>query len=55
MQDEAKEPYESPEIQKVKLVKDELAVTGCKTSTGAGRFGACLGRGRIGACRDAGS
>ena len=29
----AKEAYESPEIRKIKLVKGELAVTGCKTRT----------------------
>jgi hypothetical protein len=55
MQDQPKEPYEAPEIQRVKLVKDELAVTGCKTTTSAGRSGACLGRGMIGACRGNGS
>ena len=34
---EAKEPYESPEIVKVKLVRDELAVTACKTQRVPGR------------------
>ena len=50
-----KEPYDPPEIVKVNLVRDELAVTGCKSSSSAGRFGPCLGRGLIGACRSAGS
>jgi hypothetical protein len=27
----AKEPYEPPRIRKIKLVPDELAVTGCKS------------------------
>jgi hypothetical protein len=52
---EPKEPYEAPEVVKVNLVRDELAVTGCKSNSAAGRFGPCLGRGLIGACRDAGS
>jgi len=33
--DKPKEPYEPPEILKVKLVRDELAVTACKTQTSA--------------------
>jgi hypothetical protein len=48
---EEKEPYESPEIVKVKLVRDELAVTSCKTQTGAGPTTGCL----RGACRAVGS
>jgi hypothetical protein len=30
---ESKEPYERPEILRIRLVKDELAVTVCKTRT----------------------
>ncbi|HEY7515872.1 MAG TPA: hypothetical protein VIC87_15395 [Vicinamibacteria bacterium] len=26
-----KEPYEAPRVRKIKLVPDELAVTGCKS------------------------
>jgi hypothetical protein len=46
-----KEPYEPPEIVKVKLVRDELAATHCKTSTSAGPTTGCL----RGACRSIGS
>jgi hypothetical protein len=53
--EQPKEPYEPPEVVKVKLVKDELSVAACKTPNGAGRFGACMGRGAIGACRGSGS
>jgi hypothetical protein len=28
----AREPYEPPRIRKIKLVPDELAVTGCKST-----------------------
>jgi hypothetical protein len=28
-----KEAYEAPEVRKIKIVKGELAVTGCKTRT----------------------
>jgi hypothetical protein len=37
-----KEPYEPPEVLRVKLVSDELAVVGCKTLTGAGPASNCL-------------
>jgi hypothetical protein len=29
---DAKEPYEPPVVRKVKLVPDEVAVTGCKSN-----------------------
>ena len=53
--EDEKEPYEPPEVVKVLLVRDELAVTGCKNQANAGRFGPCMGRGVIGACRSHGS
>jgi len=43
--EQSKEPCEAPEIQNLKLVKDELAVTGGKTTTSAGRSGVCRGAG----------
>ena len=36
-------PYEPPVIRKVNLVKDELAVSGCKTTT-ASVMGPTLGK-----------
>jgi hypothetical protein len=51
----AREPYEPPEILKVTLVRDELAVTGCKTrGTTTGPVVGCV-RGLAGGCRSAGS
>jgi len=38
---DAKEPYEAPDVLRVLLVSDELAVTGCKTLTGAGPASSC--------------
>jgi hypothetical protein len=38
----AKEPYERPDVLRVKLVSDELAVIGCKTLRGAGPASSCL-------------
>jgi len=45
-------PYEPPQIHKVVLVRDELAVTGCKTQVSA--TGPTTGCFRS-ACRDIGS
>lgn len=39
---EAKQPYEKPDVLRVKLVSDELAVAGCKTLRGAGPAATCL-------------
>ena len=39
---DAKEPYEPPDVLRVKLVSDELAVIGCKTLRGAGPASTCL-------------
>ncbi len=38
-----KEPYERPTIRRVKIVRSELAVTGCKTRGGGPgpTFGGC--------------
>ena len=38
-----RQPYERPTIRKVKLVRSELAVTGCKTRLGGPgpTFGGC--------------
>ncbi len=38
-----KEPYERPTVRKVKIVRSELAVTGCKTRLGGPgpTFGGC--------------
>lgn len=49
----AKEAYEPPEIVRVQLVRDELAVTGCKTNTSAGPTTGC--RGGLSPCRAIGS
>jgi hypothetical protein len=49
--EKAKESYEPPRIERVKLVRDELAVATCKTRTGAGPTTGCL----RGACRAIGS
>jgi hypothetical protein len=44
-----KEPYEPPQVVKVKLVRDELAVTSCKTTVAsAGPTTGCL---RVGGCQ----
>ena len=47
-----KEPYEKPQVLRVKLVQGEMAVTGCKTRTqtagpqqGGCRAGICQQRG----------
>jgi hypothetical protein len=52
-----KEKYEPPQIVKVKLVRDEMAATGCKSSSGAGPTGAgCRGTfPPLGVCRQPGS
>jgi hypothetical protein len=39
---DTKEPYEPPDVLRVKLVSDELAVIGCKTLKGAGPASTCL-------------
>lgn len=39
--DAPREPYQPPEVLRVKLVSDELAVVGCKTLRGAGPGGTC--------------
>ena len=38
-----KEPYERPTVRRVKIVRSELAVTGCKTRLGGPgpTFGGC--------------
>jgi len=48
-----KEAYEAPEIRKVKIVRGELAVTGCKMRTSAPgpTFGGCFASN----CRSVGS
>jgi hypothetical protein len=48
-----KEAYEAPEIRKVKIVRGELAVTGCKMRTTAPgpTFGGCFASN----CRSVGS
>jgi hypothetical protein len=53
--DKEREPYEPPEVVKVKLVRDELAVVGCKTRGAVtGPVVGCV-RGLAGGCRSAGS
>jgi hypothetical protein len=49
----AKEEYEPPEIRTVKIVRGELAVTGCKTRTASPgpTFGGCFASN----CRTVGS
>jgi hypothetical protein len=39
--DDPREPYVPPEILRVKLVSEEMAVVGCKTLTGAGAGSNC--------------
>lgn len=46
-----KKPYERPDVTRVKLVADELAVAGCKTLQGAGPASSCLRT----ACKNVGS
>ena len=53
--DKPKETYESPEIQRVKLVRDELAVASCKTPTSSGGPATGCLRGVAGPCRTGGS
>ena len=36
-----KEPYEPPRVRKIKLVPDELAVTGCKSTPVGGNQLVC--------------
>jgi len=48
---DAKEPYEPPDVLRVTLVSDELAVTGCKTLQGAGPASSC----RRTMCKNVGS
>jgi hypothetical protein len=47
-----REPYEAPSIVRVKLVKGEMAVTGCKTTTS--RMGPTTGC-FISMCKNVGS
>jgi len=47
----ARLPYEPPEIQKIVLARDELAVTGCKTNSSGGPTTGCFRS----ACKDLGS
>jgi hypothetical protein len=43
MREPLKEAYEPPEILRVKLAKDEMAVVGCKrTIVSAGPTGGCI-------------
>jgi hypothetical protein len=37
----AKEPYEAPRVRKIRLVPDELAVTGCKSTPVGGSSFVC--------------
>ncbi len=54
MSERAKEPYERPEVVRVKLAKEEMAAAGCKrNSTSAGAYTTCLRAG--GPCRLPGS
>lgn len=52
-----RERYERPQIVKVKLVRDELAATGCKSTSSAGPTGSgCRGTyPPRGVCRNHGS
>ena len=52
-----RDPYEKPQIVKVKLVRDELAATACKNTNSAGMSGAgCRGTfPPMGVCRQPGS
>jgi hypothetical protein len=49
----SKQPYERPEITRVKLVRSELAAVGCKTPMTT--MGPAVGCVRFGACRMPGS
>jgi hypothetical protein len=40
--DRVKEVYEAPEVRRFQLIAEEVAVTGCKTSAGPGRFTRCV-------------
>ena len=47
-----REPYEPPAVERVKLVRGEMAVVGCKTATSAmGPTTGCV----ISMCKNAGS
>lgn len=47
-----REPYEPPLVDRIRLVRDEMAVAGCKST----RLGLAVGRAcRISVCRDVGS
>jgi hypothetical protein len=46
-QPSGKARYEKPEVQRIKLVPEEMAATGCKTANGPGRAPRCVfGAGR---------
>jgi hypothetical protein len=49
-----KEPYEAPRVRKIKLVPDELAVTGCKSIPVGGSTVVCR-RGAVIVSRTIGS
>jgi hypothetical protein len=41
-----KEPYQKPEVQRITLVAEEMAVAGCKTpSSHTGPYTGCVGAG----------
>jgi hypothetical protein len=47
-----REPYEPPVVDRIRVVQNEMAVAGCKSSTlGVAQARAC----RISICRDLGS
>jgi hypothetical protein len=48
----AREPYEPPVVDRIRIVKNEMAVAGCKTTTvGLASGIAC----RVSTCRNVGS
>jgi hypothetical protein len=48
----AREPYEPPVVDRIRIVQNEMAVAGCKTTT----VGIASGRAcRISTCRNVGS
>ena len=51
-----KQPYEAPEIVRVRLARDELAVTSCKNASTSGPSGGgCRGVAPGGVCQVRGS
>ena len=50
-----KDTYEPPEIQRVRLARDELAAVACKTSVSVGGPATGCLRGLAGPCRTNGS